>query len=197
MTALVGPVQELEDELSGMNTARYLPDAIGQQLDNIGIIIGLPRPVGATDAEYIQLLYGKIAEDISQGTPEQAIRVFQLFTQSTLIILDEYHNASLILEGNWTAASQAVVDQIIDIIQNTIPVGVRCDGLIGFDSTDAFAYDGSLPGLGYSDNSGIIGGKYPNHYLYLGPGFAYDGNDLTGQGYGTTADPLAGGAYLS
>lgn len=197
ISALVGPVQDIESALSSMNVDRYLPAAVGVQLDNIGEIVGFPRPAGMPDDIYRQELYGEIKINFSQGQPEQAIQVFLLFTQTPFCILYEGHNAEVLIEGTWVPPSQADVDRLIGILQNTLPAGVRCDGIVQFDPSNAFAYDGGLSGAGYDDGSQTVGGQYARLWEFLGPGFAYDGDDPTGMGYGTLFDPLAGGAYLT
>lgn len=196
LTAMIKPMQDIESTLTDMNTLRYLPNAQGAQLDIIGEIVGIKRPPGASDALYLQYIYGKIKENFSQGQPEQVIQVFQLFTGAGLVIYKE-GVAGFVLSSAWVPPDQATLDNIITILQNTAPAGVRCDGIISFDATNAFAYDGNLPGAGYDDGSQTVGGKYAQLYEFLGPGFAYDGNDSTGEGYGTLFDPLAGGAYLT
>jgi hypothetical protein len=197
MSSLLGPVQDIENTLSDMNDFRYLPDAYGQQLDNIGKIVGLERVPGMSDATYIQELYGQIKINSSDGEPEQAIQVFLLFTQTMFCILYEGHLASILLEGTWNPPSQAEVDQLLSVIQATIPAGVRCDGIVYFDPSNAFAYDGPLSGAGYDDGSQTVGGQYAQLWELLGPGFAYDGDDTLGLGYGTEFDPLSGGSYLT
>lgn len=195
--AMLGPIQDIENALVGMNTLRYFPNAQGAQLDTIGVIVGLPRPAGASDLLYSQLLAGQIAENISQGQPEQAIQVFLLFTQTNFAFLYEEHNAGVLIESTWLPPDQAAVDSLIVILQNTLPAGVRCDGIVSYDETMSFAYDGDMPALGYDDGSQTVGGMYAQLWEYEGPGFAYAGDDPTGQGYGTLLDPLAGGCYLT
>ena len=197
MRSMIGPIQTIEDALTAMNTARYLPNAQGQQLDNLGEIIGLPRPAGASDAVYIQLLYGQIKENTSQGQPEQVIQVFQLFTQVPFVFYQEGHNAEFIIESVWIPPDQTQLDAMITTLQNTAPAGVRCDGIVSYDGDQAFAYAGDQAGLGYDDGSQTVGGEYAELHAFLGPGFAYDGDDASGLGYGTLFDPLAGGAYLT
>lgn len=196
ITAIVGPIQTIEDELVDMNTLRYLPAATGAQLDVIGIIVGIKRVAGQSDASYLASIYGQIAVNISEGEPEQVITAFNVLTGSNFTIIAEFL-CSVILESAWVPSSQAQVDQIITTLQQATPAGVRVDGIVSFDPTEAFAYDGVLSGLGYDDGSQTVGGKYPTLYQFIGGGFAYDGDDIDGLGYGSLQDPLVGGAYLT
>ena len=179
-----------------MNNLRYLPEAQGAQLDIIGVIVGISRPKGMSDAQYLLLIYGQIKINISQGQPEQLIQAYLLFTSAPEVILTEFQ-ASVILASSYIPPDQHTVDNLITTLKQAAPAGVRIDGLISYDETMAFAYDGTLPGLGYDDGTQTVGGKYAALYQFIGGGFAYAGDDPSGLGYGSLLDPLAGGAYLT
>lgn len=197
ITALVNPVQDIEGVLSDLNTLRMLSAATGKQLDNIGTIVGLARPPGATDAQYRNDLYAEIKINVSEGQPEQAIQTYQLFTAATLVILAEFFPAEVMIESDYLPPNQAAVDNLLQILNEVLPAGVRPMGIVTFDSMDAFAYDGSLPGVGYGSASDpTVGGMYPILFV-RNTFFAYDGNDPTQAGYGTVLDPLVGGQYAS
>jgi hypothetical protein len=196
LTAIINPIQDIENALTDMNNLRYLPNATGAQLDVIGLIVGIARVAGQSDASYLMAIYAQIQINVSEGTPEQVIVAFNIFTGSTFSLLFEF-SASIIIESEWVPADQAAVDTLITNISQATPAGVRVDGIVSFDPTEAFAYDGVLPGLGYDDGSQTVGGKYPTLYQYIGGGFAYAGVDPTGLGYGSLQDPLVGGAYLT
>lgn len=197
LTAIINPIQTIEDELGVMNTARYLPAAVGNQLDIIGSIVGIKRPAGMPDDQYLLEIYGQIKINVSEGQPEQIIQAYELFTSVPFVILTEFHNASLIVASTYAPPDQKTVDRLILTIKKAAPAGVRVDGLITFDADMAFAYDGDLPGFGYDDGTQTVGGKYADLHQFIGGGFAYDGDDSSGLGYGTQDDPLAGGAYLT
>jgi hypothetical protein len=196
LTALVNPIQDIEDELTEMNVARYLGGATGAQLDILGSIVGIPRGTGISDATYAQQIAGQVKINTSQGQPEQVIQAFQLFTGGNTVILQELI-AAVILQSTWLPPDQASADAVFLLLLEVLPAGVRCSGIVSFDPDMAFAYDGALPGYGYDDGSGTVGGKYARLWLYSGGNFAYDGDDSTALGYGTYFDPLAGGDYLT
>jgi hypothetical protein len=214
LTAMIGPIQDIENALTDMNNLRYLPQAQGAQLDLIGTIVGLARPPGASDAEYLTLLYVQIKQNTSQGQPEQIIQVFLLLTQTSFVFYTEGNNSEFLVASSYVPPDQATVDSLITSMQAIGPAGVRCDGIIAFDDSIPFAYDGPLFGAGYDDGTQTVGGKYAELFEYLGPGFAYADEPIghlnnppltaplacsNGQalGYGTLADPLFGGAYLT
>ena len=197
ITAIVEQIQIIENSLTDMNTLRYLPDAQGQQLDNIGQIVGIARPAGMSDALYLNLILGQIKINTSQGQPEQVIQLFLLLTGAPFVILYEGANAEILLESSFQVPDQPTADNLIETISQATPAGVRVDGIVSFDPTMAFAYDGPLPGFGYDDGSQTVGGKYAELWEYAGGGFAYDGSDPSGLGDGSLSDPLCGGTYLT
>lgn len=195
--ALIVPVQEIEGVLEQLNLLRQLAIATGIQLDLLGTIIGLARFPGDSDDLYRQKLYAEIKVNTSQGQPEQAIQTYQLFTSAALVILTEFFPAEIIIASEYMPPDQDTVDLLLSILNKVLPAGVRADGIISFDPTEAFAYDGSLPGLGYGTvGDPSVGGKYPFLFTH-NQFFEYAGNDGNGLGYGSTDDPLVGGWYAS
>lgn len=193
--SILGPVQTIEGVLADLNTLRMFSVATGQQLDNLGKIIGLARGPGDTDAIYRNKLYAEVKINTSQGQPEQAIQTFQLFTSATLVLLSEHFPAEITISSDVVFPTQDLVDQILDILDHVLPAGVRPDGIITFDPVMPFAYDGTLPGFGYGDViDPLIGGMYATIQTKNGF-FQYAGDDITGLGYGSSDDPLVGGWY--
>lgn len=195
--SIVGPVQEIEDSLGGMNTLRLLASATGIQLDNIGTIVGMARTPGDSDTIYRHKLYAQIKINTSEGQPEQAIQMYKIFTEAMLVLLYEFFPGSVMIESDYMPPDQPTVDLLLNILSEVLPAGVRPLGIVSFDETEAFAYDGTLAGLGYgtaSDSS--VGGKYPMLFL-RNTFFEYDGSDPGGAGYGSVSDPLVGGLYAT
>ena len=214
ITAIVEQIQAIEVALTPMNTERYLPGAQGAQLDIIGSIIGVSRPAGYTDAQYLVLIYAQIKQNTSQGQPEQVIQLFLLLTGVSFVFYGEGENSEFLVGSTYLPPNQAAVDSLINLLEAIGPAGVRCDGIITFDADIPFAYDGNLIGSGYDDGTQTVGGLMAQLFEYLGPGFAYADEPighLNGPGgltnplactngvplgYGTLDDPLAFGAYL-
>lgn len=197
LRALIGPIQEIENALETMNTQRLLDNATGANLDLLGTIIGIARPAGASDEDYRQLLYAQIKINTSEGQPEQVIQTFQLLTNANLVLLSENFPAEVTLSSDHVFPGQDSINSILKILNMVLSAGVRPDGIITFDATEAFAYDGVLPGLGYGDATNpATGGKYATYDTYLVP-FAYAGSSVSDGGYGSTTDPLVGGGYVS
>ena len=98
--AVTDPAQFVQDVEWQLKTERWLDTAVGQQLDEIGIILGLTRNPGESDEDYRERLKFQIFINISNGTPEQVIAVLQFLTKSTHIWYHELPYAAYQLETN-------------------------------------------------------------------------------------------------
>lgn len=193
ISSLIVPIQEIEGVLGQLNTLRMLFVATGVQLDNIGKIVGLARFPGDGDETYRQKIFAEIKVNTSEGEPERVIETFQLFTGALLVILIEWFPAEVSVESEYLPPDQATVDLLLGIIEKVLPAGVRCDSILTFDATEAFAMEGSLPGLGFDDDSAPgSGGKFPTEF-YRNTFFEFEGDDVNGAGFGSDEDPLVGG----
>ena len=190
--------QFVENALIQLLSFRSVSTAIGRQLDIIGSIIG-ERRSGRKDFEYRRAIYIKIAINVSKGTPEEAIDIFSLVTESTETQLEEYWPGHVTLMGN-------------------------VDFRYGYEylGPDSFAFEGGVDGLGFGDFfdpdvGGVFVGLivYDMHSLYVlfdrilaagvkldwigfftGPSFSFDG-DARGAGFGNYFDSGIGGNFAT
>ena len=197
LSAFITQVQLIEDALVGMNTLRYLGNASGQQLDNIGQIVGIARPPGASDAQYLLDIYGQIKINTSQGQPEQAIQTFLLFTQVSQVRMFEFFPGDVLMESVYNPPDLMAFESIIHILDEVLPAGVRSIVLVVYDPVSPFCYAGTmLPAAGYgSVSTPGVGGKYGTLLRPFNGPFGYAGNNTIIRGYGTRRDPIVGGAY--
>lgn len=99
---LCEPAQELQDVLWQLKTERWLSTSIGQQLDELGIILGLPRNPGESDEDYRERLKFQIFINFSSGTPEEIIQAALFLTDSTYVRFFDVFPAFFQLEINGT-----------------------------------------------------------------------------------------------
>lgn len=92
--------QSIENTNWQLKTERWLSTAIGQQLDEIGIILGLTRNPGESDEDYRERLQFQIFINVSKGTPEEIIRVITFLTNASYIWYHEINPAAYQLETN-------------------------------------------------------------------------------------------------
>lgn len=198
ISALVGPMQTVETVENQLNTMCDIANAQGIQLDRLGVNIGLKRTPGDDDETYRRKLYAKIKINTSQGQPEQAIQMFQLFTNATQVRLFELDSGEVIIESPFDPENHETTNLLLDLLTEVLPAGVRPDAIVVYDEGAPFCYAGALqPQAGYGSVSDpLIGGVYPNLKVHYAP-FGYGVNNVTIRGYGTVLDPYVGGAYAT
>lgn len=195
MSALIKPIQKIEDTLVQMNTLRSLDNAIGQNLDNLGTILGLARFPGDGDTTYRNKLKAKVKLNTSEGEPERIIETFQLFTGATQVILHEHYPAEVFIDSDYLIPNQETVDIILGILESVAAAGVRIGGFVSFDPSESFAFDGPLPGLGFGNESDPLAGGMFGTEWERDTFFEFEGNDTKGAGFGSEDDPLVGGRF--
>lgn len=97
---LVTPAQFLEDVKWQLKTERWISTAVGVQLDEIGVILGLPRKIGESDADYRERLQFQIFINTTSGTPEEIMRVLAFLTQASHVNYHDIGIAAFQLETN-------------------------------------------------------------------------------------------------
>jgi hypothetical protein len=196
-SALVEPLQTLENTFMDLLTLRVLGAASGLQLDQLGDVVGIDR-LGLGDAAYAQRISARILVNISNGDPETLIQIFKLLTQGSLVVYEEHFPAGYgVMSNGPIPADQR--DLILALMEAATGGGIRMDTFGVFDNSAPFAMAGTIyPGGGFGSTlNPTAGGKLGQLYLRGSSQFAFAGIDTTTLGFGNTLDPVAGGRFIS
>jgi len=149
----VRQIQEIEDMFYALKVERWLDDATGVQLDNLGTIVNEARQ-GRVDDDYTDALRVRILINISQGTHQDILGVIQgIVGQLSINVYDQYpagFTASIVdpidlLEVN--------VQNLCTFIENAKLAGVRFN--LEYHSVGNFVFD-SGPGYDQGKYGGAL-----------------------------------------
>lgn len=198
ITGLMTEMQPLEQVFNDLGNNRWLFTAQGNQLDRLGIILGVAR-LTLTDDQYRNLLQARVYQTIADGDAETMIQVFKLITNGTLVAYQEYYPAGVGLESDG-AVETGQETAFYKFIQSVSPAGVRVEYLSLFDPTESFAFAGeagspSVGALGFaSDTTETDGGKFAKTLINNIP-FSFSGGNPGDLGFGDVSDTLLGGTF--
>lgn len=160
-------LDEVEAAFFALLTEVSLDNAVGKQLDDLGVKLDLTRS-GRTDAEYRAALSSKIAINTSSGTPNQVIELSKVVLSISDIKYQEIYPAHIRLDLYGSFPSSISVQQM----RQLRPVGVGGIELLSWgDEASAFSFSTTD---GPQDD--------PSAYA---------------DGFGTTDDPALGGVMSS
>lgn len=126
LEALVAPCQDIEDALWQLFSERWIDTAVGDQLDNLGTVIGQDR-AGLSDDNYRAYLRARIAANKSNGTVEDLIRITELIVndEAAHIVVEQQFPAAVVVKVEDAAASVATSDALIAFLKLAKAAGVR------------------------------------------------------------------------
>ena len=178
IAAMIGPslpttwgIQDLENVYFEILEDRWLSTATGQQLDNLGILVGLAR-TSASDTEYRDALRVQIAINCSQGDPERLISITDDISAPAGVHYLQKGEASMVL-----AAITATRTSELWRIPAACPAGVTVVINAG-SGAKPFIYGRARDAAGAQTT---ITQQHP-----------YDGT-----GYGVPGTPATGGEYVA
>jgi len=128
--SIMQSIQEIEDTLTQIKDNMNIFDAVGEQLDIIGKLVGLER-AGMDDATYRAEILKQISINRSDGTPEIIISLMEAATQTDDSNFWEHYPASVFyfVRGGY-------FNKLKEILEAISQAGVR--SLLMFDEGDCF-----------------------------------------------------------
>lgn len=154
VNCLISPLQDQQDTLYSMLTQTFVTNAVGYQLDVIGLYVGITRQ-GFGDDLFRLFIQVQIAINNSQGTPNQIMTIMMLITGATNCLYLPYPPAALDLQVNVDLASYLQdiglgQTAFIALIQEVIPAGVLLYGISSYNGPkNAFGFFEDPDALGY------------------------------------------------
>lgn len=134
--ALISEYQDLELVFQELKLNRAIDTSVGEQLDQLGDIVGLARR-GLLDADYRLALRSAIFFNISGGEPETIIAYVKEATNASDVIYQEVHpaNVRIFTDGETLPAN------FINSAKNVVPAGVGLEVISSVGSQEQFAFD--------------------------------------------------------
>lgn len=151
-------VQDLEDAIYSMMTERALNEATGVQLDRLGEIVGISR-YGRADEVYRVFLAFQIGVNVSNGTLNTILQLFQLITGATELMVESEGHGSVSISYS-PGLDPDLEEFIFEAMAHVVAAGVRISGFVTTAGPDSFAFDGGT-GLGFSGvYDPTVGGEF-------------------------------------
>jgi hypothetical protein len=157
ISALVRPIQRLEDALCQLLHQRSLPagdeplTAAGEQLNVIGRIVGFRGRDGRTDEDYLRLIQAAILANRSEGTLEELIAITILVTGvETGIVMRRENIETLVIIPTDDQTTPLEADFLMRFLNRAGGLGVRI--ILEFrpsPENQTFSFGPGGPGLGF------------------------------------------------
>lgn len=127
-------IQEVEDMLYDLFTKRSIDTAVGEQLDILGVIVGVSRGNRNDDVYRIRLKV-QIRMNVSCGTPDDILAVVGLLSDLTVDYRDVYP-AAFVVEIDGAIGTEAEANEIAEVVAKTRSGGVNGQVISNTDDED-------------------------------------------------------------
>lgn len=154
VNCLITPLQDIQDTLHDMEVQTLLVNAVGYQLDVIGLYVGITRQ-GFSDDIFRLFIQVKIAINNSQGTPDQIITIMKLITGAQNVLYQRYLQAAMDLQVGvdlslYLTTIGMNAGSFVALIEKIIPAGVELYGISAYNGPkNAFGFFEDPDALGY------------------------------------------------
>ncbi len=158
ISALVDPIQDLENAMWQLLTERAISTAVGAQLNAIGLIVNQPR-IGLSDDAYRRYLRARIAVNRSDGVDENLIRISRLILNDTdaTLEIDNQGPAAVVVRIGSVSITSELAEILNSFLQDAKKSGVRL--IVEYGAVDVgflFTLDDG-PGFGEYDTLDLAG----------------------------------------
>lgn len=140
-------IQLLEDTFFDLLSRLDIEASEGQQLDNLGTIVGQSRE-GLSDIVYRIFIKAKIGQNVSESDMPRVIDIWKLMTQANVVQVVEIFPAEVDLYAD-TPLPTNLVSLAFDLIQNVVGAGVLVGFIAVFDTDEAFGFADAPDTLGF------------------------------------------------
>lgn len=144
LAAMVQPCYDINTVELQLINQRWLATAVGVQLDELGVILGLQRLPDQGDQDYREQLYFQVFINKSTATPEEAIFTLKFLTKASQVHYWEPYPAFYQMWTNGLPENFSIPpDEIVEAIQSINPAGVQYTPITWYYNNDkGFGFSG-------------------------------------------------------
>ncbi len=155
--AFLVQADDLATTAEQLKTLRYLDTATGVQLDGIGEIVGIERPVGYDDATYLYLIKVKILANSTDMSCDN----FMELVSFVFGVLNVLYTLTVNLSPKFTVTGTIPTEAFVAfaLLPNTLGVGITYQWVPDPDEAFSFYEDSTGKGFGtltYPTQGGIF-----------------------------------------
>ncbi len=134
VSAIVQPLQGVDDGLYQLLTERWIDDAAGENLDTLGAIVGQARE-GRDDDTYRVWIRARSVANRSNGHADDTLQILDLITPTADYALEETPPAAYIVTAFDLGIS---ADSLFQLLSLAKPAGVRLNLIYSEDTANTF-----------------------------------------------------------